>query len=128
MRAAAAFAALLASALLFGSGASAQNLMPGGGATPQPFGAPAAPPAPPPGEPAGAPSTGPGRPGDAGLTRDQYIQRAQERAGRAAATRFDQMDINHDGVLTRDEIRAYRSQHPRGRGGRGGAPAEGEAQ
>jgi hypothetical protein len=49
----------------------------------------------------------------AGLTRDQFIQRAQERAAQRAGARFDQMDANHDGVLDRAEIRAWRSQHPR---------------
>jgi hypothetical protein len=49
----------------------------------------------------------------AGITRDQYIQHAQERAAKAAATRFDKMDADHDGILTADEIRAYRAAHPR---------------
>ena len=48
-----------------------------------------------------------------GITRQQYVDRAQERAGQRAAARFDQMDANHDGVLDRGEIRAWRSQHPR---------------
>jgi hypothetical protein len=48
-----------------------------------------------------------------GITRDQFIQRAKDRAGQRAAARFDQMDANHDGVLARDEIHAWRSQHPR---------------
>jgi hypothetical protein len=48
-----------------------------------------------------------------GITREQYMQRAQERAGRRAGARFDQMDANHDGVLDRAEMRAWRSQHPR---------------
>src|SRR5689334_10359528 len=48
-----------------------------------------------------------------GITRQQYVDRAQERAGQHAASRFDQMDANHDGVLGRSEIRAWRSQHPR---------------
>jgi hypothetical protein len=47
------------------------------------------------------------------ITRDQFIQRAKDRAGQRAATRFDQMDTNHNGVLDRDEIRAWRSQHSR---------------
>jgi len=49
-----------------------------------------------------------------GITRDRFIQRAKDRAGQRAAARFDQMDANHDGVLGRDEVRAWRSQHPRG--------------
>ena len=48
-----------------------------------------------------------------GITREQYLQRAQERAGQRAGTRFDQMDANHDGVLDRTEVRAWRSQHSR---------------
>src|SRR6185312_9382600 len=48
-----------------------------------------------------------------GVTREQYLQRAHERAEQRAAARFDQMDANHDGVLDRGEIRAWRSQHPR---------------
>ena len=60
-----------------------------------------------------------------GVTRDQFIERAKERAGQRAAARFDQMDIDHDGVLDRAEIRAWRSQHPR----RGAAqPAQSTAQ
>ena len=50
---------------------------------------------------------------DDAITRDQFIQRAKDRAGQRAAARFDQMDANHDGVLDRDEIRAWRSEHPR---------------
>ena len=48
-----------------------------------------------------------------GVTRQQYMDRAQERAGQRAASRFDRMDANHDGVLDRAEIRAWRSEHPR---------------
>jgi hypothetical protein len=48
-----------------------------------------------------------------GTTRDQFIQRAKDRAAERAAARFDQMDTDHDGVLDRAEIRAWRSQHPR---------------
>src|SRR5690242_11252298 len=43
------------------------------------------------------------------ITRDEYIQRAVERARRAAETRFDRMDTDHDGVLTADERRAARA-------------------
>ena len=56
-----------------------------------------------------------------GITRDQFIERAKERAGQRAAARFDQMDTDHDGVLDRAEIRAWRSQHPR-RGAAEAAP------
>ena len=48
-----------------------------------------------------------------GITRDQFIQRAKDRAGQRAAARFEQIDANHDGILDRDEIRAWRSEHPR---------------
>jgi hypothetical protein len=48
-----------------------------------------------------------------GITRDQFIQRAKDRAGQRAASRFDQMDANHDGILERDEVRAWRTEHPR---------------
>ena len=52
------------------------------------------------------------------LTREQYIQRAQERAARRAATQFDRMDVDHDGVLEPAERRAWRGQHSRGAGSR----------
>jgi hypothetical protein len=58
--------------------------------------------------PAAAGSSGP-----AGVTREQYMQRAQERAGQRAGTRFDRMDANHDGLLDRAEVRTWRSEHPR---------------
>jgi hypothetical protein len=48
-----------------------------------------------------------------GITRDQFIQRAKDRAGQRAAARFDQMDADHNGMLDRDEMRAWRSQHAR---------------
>ena len=51
--------------------------------------------------------------GNSGITRDQFIQRAKDRAAQRAATRFDQMDTDHDGVLDRAELRAWRNQHPR---------------
>jgi hypothetical protein len=43
------------------------------------------------------------------ITRDEYIQRAVDRARRAAETRFDRLDANRDGVLTADERRAARA-------------------
>jgi hypothetical protein len=61
-------------------------------------------------------STAPAAPatsGTGGIAREQFIQRAQERAAQRAGARFDQMDTDHDGVLDRAEIRAWRSQHPR---------------
>ena len=63
----------------------------------------------PPAAPSAAAATSPG----GAITRDQFVQRAKDRAGQRAAARFDQMDANHDGVLDRDEVRAWRSQHPR---------------
>ena len=48
-----------------------------------------------------------------GITREQYIERARERAAKHAANRFDQLDANHDGVVDRAELRAWRSQHTR---------------
>src|ERR1700755_2250343 len=62
-----------------------------------------------------APAAAPARPAAEphGISRQQYVDRAQERAGQRAASHFDQMDANHDGVLDRAEIRAWRSQHPR---------------
>src|SRR5215831_5319937 len=44
-----------------------------------------------------------------GITREEYMHHAQERAGQRAGARFDQMDANHDGVLDRAEIRAWHS-------------------
>lgn len=44
----------------------------------------------------------------ADISRDEYVQRAVDRARRAAETRFDRMDANHDGILTADERRAAR--------------------
>ena len=52
--------------------------------------------------------------GSGGLTREQYIQRAEERAARRAGAQFDRMDADHNGVLEPAEIRAWRTQHPRG--------------
>ena len=56
---------------------------------------------------------GPNAASTSGVTREQYLQRAQERAGQRAGARFDRMDANHDGVLDRTEVRAWRSQHSR---------------
>ena len=50
---------------------------------------------------------------EGGISRDDYIAKARAAAEKRAATRFDAMDANHDGVLTKDEIAAYRAAHPR---------------
>ena len=47
------------------------------------------------------------------ITRSQFIQRAQD----IAARRFDAIDVNHSGVLTRDQIRAWRQAHAGGGAG-----------
>ena len=57
-----------------------------------------------------------------GLTREQFIQRAEERAARRAGAQFDRMDADHDGVLEPAEIRAWRTQHPRGAGSQSDQP------
>jgi hypothetical protein len=70
------------------------------------------------GPPAGygaPPASGPG------ITRAEYVQRAMARAERqgrdpqTAAQRagavFDQIDVNHAGVITRDQFRAWRAAH-----------------
>lgn len=45
----------------------------------------------------------------ADISRDEYVQRAVDRARRAAETRFDRMDTNHDGILTAEERRNARA-------------------
>src|SRR4051794_1937033 len=60
--------------------------------------------------------------GSGGITRDQFIQRAKDRAAERAGTHFDQMDADHDGVLDRTEIRAWRTQHPRHAGAQSSQP------
>jgi len=59
----------------------------------------------------GAATTGPGtapapKKGGGDITRDAFIERAKNSAGK----RFDQMDANHDGVLSAAERRAARNQ------------------
>ena len=61
--------------------------------------------------------------GNGGISRDQFIQRAKDRAAQRAGARFDQMDTDHDGVLDRAEIRAWRTQHPRHAGAQPSQPA-----
>lgn len=62
-------------------------------------------------------------PRSGGITREQFIQRAQERAARRAAAQFDRIDTDHDGVLEPAEMRAWRTQHPRGGGSRPDQPS-----
>jgi hypothetical protein len=66
-----------------------------------------------PASPGAAPPAASSAPAAEGITRDDYIQRAQERAAKAAAKRFDAMDSDHDVTLTNDEIAAYRAAHSR---------------
>jgi hypothetical protein len=47
------------------------------------------------------------------ITRDAYIAKARDAAEKRAGKRFDAMDADHDGSLTKDEIAAYRVAHPR---------------
>jgi len=74
----------------------------------------AAPPAPTP-EPPPAATTAvtPAAPVPEGISRDDYIAKARDEAAKRAATRFDAMDANHDGILTKQEIAAYRAAHSR---------------
>jgi hypothetical protein len=58
-----------------------------------------------------------------GITREQYVKRAENRASQRAGAQFDRMDADHDGVLERAEIRAWRSQHPRRSRGQPDEPA-----
>ena len=72
--------------------------------TPSPPGAP---------PPDSAPAAAPASPAPQGISRDDYIAKARDAAEKRAATRFDAMDANHDGILTKDEIAAYRAAHAR---------------
>jgi hypothetical protein len=84
---------------------------------------------PPPGE-AGPPSGGPGGPppGPSGgaappgaITREQFVQRRAEAAGR----QFDEIDVNHLGYITRAQLRAWMGQRRGGAGpGPGGPPPQ----
>ena len=69
-----------------------------------------------------AASASPAPTGNGGITRDQFIQRAKDRAAERAGARFDQMDTDHDGVLDRAEIRAWRTQHTRHAGAQPSQP------
>lgn len=46
-----------------------------------------------------------------GISREDYIKRAEQQAG----ARFDRMDVDHDGILTREETKTYRATHHRQR-------------
>ena len=70
----------------------------------------------------GSAPASPASTGNGGITRDQFIQRAKDRAAERAGARFDQMDADHDGVLDRAEIRAWRTQHPRHAGAQPSQP------
>jgi len=64
-------------------------------------------------------SSGASAPSSSGsLTREQFIERAEQRAARRATAQFDRMDADHNGVLDPAEMRAWRSQHSRGSGSR----------
>ena len=71
----------------------------------------------------GATAASPASAQSGGFTREQYIQRAQDRAARRAAAQFDAMDADHNGVLEPAEIRAWRSAHPRGAAARSEQPS-----
>ena len=49
----------------------------------------------------------PGEAGERVITRDQFIQRAADMAGR----RFDAIDTGHTGTITRAQLRAFRQSH-----------------
>jgi hypothetical protein len=102
-----------------------------GGAAPQAYAAP------PPAYSGVPPAYGPapqaygGAPAAAGwITRDQFVQRATQhaaaanrdpqRAAQRAGAVFDQIDVNHTGVITQAQLRAWRQAHARPAGG--GAP------
>ena len=70
--------------------------------------------------PPSPPAAGPVAPSSVSLTKEQYIERAEQRAARRAAAQFDRMDTNHDGVLEAAERSAWRSQHSRSTRSRSG--------
>ncbi len=59
-------------------------------------------------QPATAPATS-GAPATASetMTRDQFLARATDRAGRM----FDAIDVNHTGSVTGEQVRAYMHAH-----------------
>ena len=42
-----------------------------------------------------------------GITRDDYIAKARDEAAKRAGDRFDAMDTNHDGMISKEEFAAY---------------------
>jgi hypothetical protein len=73
---------------------------------------------PPPGSPGGPPPEATGAPPPRGaISREEYVQRA----ARLAGERFDRIDVNHTGYVTRAQIRAFMAQHRAG--GPGGPPS-----
>lgn len=57
----------------------------------------------------------------ADISRDEYIQKAVERARHNAEKRFEKMDTNHDGILTAAERRAAADERRAARAARNAA-------
>jgi hypothetical protein len=72
------------------------------------------------GPPPSAAAGGPRPPG--AISRDEYIAREQQRAAQRAGARFDEIDVNHTGYITRAQIRAFTAAR---RGGAPGGPPPG---
>jgi hypothetical protein len=95
--------------------AFAQAVSPGGPPPGEQNGPPSGPPGglppeatpPPPGSPSVPPPRG-------AISRQQYINRAEEHAARMAGERFDEIDVNHTGYITKAQIRAWRAQRHAG--------------
>lgn len=83
--------------------------------------------------PSGPPMAAPAGP-ERGLTKPQFIERRREAAARhgrdpdraaaGAARLFDVIDSNHDGLIDRAEITAFRAAHPEIGAKRRAAPAQ----
>jgi hypothetical protein len=73
--------------------------------------------------PQGGPPQSGSAPQQGGISRDQYIQRAvqgaekrnrdPQRAAQRAGATFDQIDVNHAGVVSQEQLRAWRAAHQR---------------
>jgi hypothetical protein len=63
---------------------------------------------PPPAE--SGPPPGASAPPPGAITRDEFVQRRAEAAGRL----FDKIDTNHEGYVTRAQLRAWNAAHRRG--------------